>query len=338
MGIKRLSITWNAVRVFQALGLMAVGLLTPLIFTERNFRIYDLLYQAMNELDSGFLALGAIHLIALNTLRSGPDYLAITLLMDGISIQWNGREIPFVKIPFCCLFQISLYQVVYMVYSLRLDIGMPAILVFICIELLTRFSFRLHYKLIIITLFLITVQGLDVLPVMTKLGFGNGEISTDIKAIAPILDAELLLTYFVLLLLCFFATATVLMGLLDLEQQHLIQAHRKAEQDELQLYQARMKNIEMRSFREIQNLVHDLKTPLTTIQGLAGLSEELVEDPKLAKYQRRIVNACDRMGQMVSEILYEDRMSLVPTERLLRLTLSCMEFLSTMSVLRFGYM
>lgn len=69
------------------------------------------------------------------------------------------------------------------------------------------------------------------------------------------------------------------MGLLDLEQQHLIQAHRKAEQDELQLYQARMKNIEMRSFREIQNLVHDLKTPLTTIQGLAGLSEELVEDP-----------------------------------------------------------
>ena len=324
MGIKRLSITWNAVRVFQALGLMAVGLLTPLIFTERNFRIYDLLYQAMNELDSGFLALGAIHLIALNTLRSGPDYLAITLLMDGISIQWNGREIPFVKIPFCCLFQISLYQVVYMVYSLRLDIGMPAILVFICIELLTRFSFRLHYKLIIITLFLITVQGLDVLPVMTKLGFGNGEISTDIKAIAPILDAELLLTYFVLLLLCFFATATVLMGLLDLEQQHLIQAHRKAEQDELQLYQARMKNIEMRSFREIQNLVHDLKTPLTTIQGLAGLSEELVEDPKLAKYQRRIVNACDRMGQMVSEILYEDRMSLVPTERLLRLTLSCM--------------
>ena len=47
-----------------------------------------------------------------------------------------------------------------MVYSLRLDIGMPAILVFICIELLTRFSFRLHYKLIIITLFLITVQGL----------------------------------------------------------------------------------------------------------------------------------------------------------------------------------
>lgn len=54
MGIKRLSITWNAVRVFQALGLMAVGLLTPLIFTERNFRIYDLLYQAMNELDSGF--------------------------------------------------------------------------------------------------------------------------------------------------------------------------------------------------------------------------------------------------------------------------------------------
>ena len=36
------------------------------------------------------------------------------------------------------------------------------------------------------------------------------------------------------------------------------------------------------------------------------------------------MNACDRMGQMVSEILYEDRMSLVPTERLLRLTLSCM--------------
>lgn len=97
MGIKRLSITWNAVRVFQALGLMAVGLLTPLIFTERNFRIYDLLYQAMNELDSGFLALGAIHLIALNTLRSGPDYLAITLLMDGLAFSGMDGRSPLLR-------------------------------------------------------------------------------------------------------------------------------------------------------------------------------------------------------------------------------------------------
>ncbi len=84
---------------------------------------------------------------------------------------------------------------------------------------------------------------------------------------SPILDAELLLTYFVLLLLCFFATATVLMRLLDLEQQHLIQAHRKAEQDELQLYQARMKNIEMRSFREIQNLSMTSRPRLPPFRG-----------------------------------------------------------------------
>lgn len=319
-----LSLSWNTNRLLEALALIVFGMLMPMVFTQREFHVYERLFQALERHDTGILLDGASRLIALNTIRSTPHYLGIMMFMEGVNIQWNDRAVHFIKLPGCYLLHIFLYKIIFFIYGIRLDVGMPSLLVFLCIELLNRFSFRLRNKLIIIILFLVTIQGLDILPGITKIGFGNGEISMDIKAMAQVLDGESLLSHFAVLLFFSFAVTALLMGLLDLEQRQVIKAHRKAEQDELQLYQARMKNLEMRSFLEIQNLVHDLKSPLTTIQGLASLTEALVHEPKLAEYQCRIVSASDRMSQMISEILYEDRMSPVSTEQLICLALSCM--------------
>lgn len=331
---KKITVVWNRDYLIMACALLAVGFLMPGIATERRFHVYELLLQALHARDTGILLDGAYHLILLNTVRAIPIYLGIMLLMEGLNIKWNQKSIPFIKLPFCCLLQVLLYQAIFFLYRVRLDVGIPSMLVFLCIELLNRFSFRLHNKLTIIILFLITMQGLDILPIMTAFGFGNGEISTDIKTMAQILGGERILSYFSFLLFIPFAITTGLMCLLDRDQRRLTRMQEKAKEAERSLYEARIKNLEMRSFREIQNLVHDLKSPLTTIQGLASLTEALTPDPKLAEYQGRIVAASDKMSQMISEILYEDRVTQITTGQLITMSLSYMASNSRVSKIK----
>lgn len=323
-GSKQLKIAPNIRYLVIGLGLMLVAVMMPMIFTDQQLHIYDKLYQSLGKKDTGILLESAFLLIVLNTVRSTPNYMGIMMVMEGIQLTWNEKKIPFIKIPLCYLLHIVLYQIIYWIYGIQLDVGAFSLIIFMCIELLNRFSFRMENKQILIFLFLIAIQGLDIMPELTMVGFGKGEISMDIKAVAQILEGNRLLTYFSCLLFFSFAASTLLVALLDQEQRQLMQAHQKAKQDEVQLYEARMKNLEMRSFLEIQNLVHDLKSPLTAIQGLAELTESQLEGGRLKEHQHRIVLASERMSKMISEILYEDRKSLISTKQLLRMTLSYM--------------
>ena len=63
----------------------------------------------------------------------------------------------------------------------------------------------------------------------------------------------------------------------------------------------------MRSTTEAQSLVHDLKSPLTTVQGLISLAEMMEENPLIREYFAKITRALSNMSVMISEILYENR-------------------------------
>ena len=76
---------------------------------------------------------------------------------------------------------------------------------------------------------------------------------------------------------------------------------------EKMLIEAQLQAAEMRCDREMQSLVHDLKSPLTTIQGLASLTCSMTEDATVQRYQQRLSDAAERMGRMISEILYADQ-------------------------------
>lgn len=77
--------------------------------------------------------------------------------------------------------------------------------------------------------------------------------------------------------------------------------------------------LELRTLREIQKLVHDLRTPLATMQGLSSQSERMVRDPAICEYQQRITESVESMNHMTLEILCEDRKYVVETETLFRL-------------------
>ena len=67
----------------------------------------------------------------------------------------------------------------------------------------------------------------------------------------------------------------------------------QAQRQEENLHAARLEALHSRSAVEIQGLVHDLKTPLTSIQGLAGVIQLKSKDDKIAEYAYRIEQSVD---------------------------------------------
>ena len=74
--------------------------------------------------------------------------------------------------------------------------------------------------------------------------------------------------------------------------------------------------------KELQNLVHDLKTPLTSALALVGVVKMNEENDKNVEYLSKIEFSIESMNQMISEILYEEHKSLITTKELVDYLLS----------------
>ena len=86
---------------------------------------------------------------------------------------------------------------------------------------------------------------------------------------------------------------------------------------EKELYNTQLEALRMRNASEVQSLVHDLKSPLTTVQGLVSLADMMEENPRIREYFSRISGALENMSSMISEILYENRKDIFATEELI---------------------
>lgn len=78
--------------------------------------------------------------------------------------------------------------------------------------------------------------------------------------------------------------------------------------------------IKNRTYQEMQYLVHDLKSPLTSVQTLVGVIKMESEEEGAAErleYLDRIERGIERMNEMISDILYEDRSGEITTEKVL---------------------
>ena len=297
-------------RLFLSLGLLTYSLLCPLVLTARRLGIYDVLYQALQTDSAVLLFSASFRIVLLNCLRSIPTYLGTFLLSESLdlhirekNVTWLVQLLPMAFIP-------AIYYIMEPLYGIRYDFGSPAALLVLYVIVLTRlnlFSVNVAQKTLTLIMPYTAIQFLDLVPGLTGWGFGNGEISSDIKAAAQVAGRSDELSVLALSLFC----CVMVCSLINL--QTLIQAHRirlaSAEQQRTQedLYQTRLEALRLRSAGEAQSLVHDLRTPLTTIQGLVGLAEMMEENPLIEEYLERISHASENMNLMISDILYEDR-------------------------------
>lgn len=293
--------------------LILLGLLAPTVLTVKMFGIFPLMAESLERASSGALMLACFKLVVLNTLRALPLYSGTLLLAQGAGGFLPGAAktlllIPLVVIPVA-------YELVKLFYGIAYDLGIPAISLILAILLMTKLenmTRKVLHKILVLGLLLFGVECLDIVPMLSDFGFGRGEMSTDLKKIAAFLEFEELLdiTGLAMFFICA-ANSFILAQLLSIYTRDL----RIAEQN--QLYsELRLQSLENRFLREMQSLVHDLKTPLTSIQGLAGVLAISSGSELHRQYAARIVGACETLSMMISEMLCDDTRQVISIREL----------------------
>lgn len=177
-------------------------------------------------------------------------------------------------------------------------------------------------KSTVIILILMGVQWMDIIPELSAFKFGRGETSQDIKKAAEFIGCSDVLTMTSIMFFVIFTSCALLIVKLISDEHKLIITVDKNKKIERELTEARFEALQARNYMELKNLVHDLKTPLTSMQALVSVIELMEEDPKKMIYLSRIENSIDRLSNMISEILYEDKKNPISTDELMKFVLS----------------
>lgn len=299
--------------------LVLSGVFAPLIFNVGNFGISDLLHESIVEADSGKLILAAFKLVILNSIRALPHYLGAFIIAESITVTFRGKNLNWMRGFLAILIVPVVYRLIFYIYGFNYDFGIPAFIALMSIILIENLNYSnisIIKKSFIFILMLLGVQWLDVIPGLSRFGFGRGEVSSDVKLIASFIEADEVLTYAGAIFLLVFTVNAVMINKILSDEQRLIFTIERNKEIEKGLEEVRIKALQSRTSQEMQSLVHDLKTPLTSIQVLASVSGMMTEDNKIKLYMEKIVESVDNMNQMVSEILYEEKKGLISTAEL----------------------
>lgn len=295
-------------RIGIGLGMVLLGLIVPRFVWTLQFEVLQNLYNSISQQDSGLLLTASTQLVLLNTVRHVPIYAGTFIMAEGFYSLFRSHQLGFI---FSLIVIPAAYQCISFIYDISFVFGGPAYLTILAISILHRLTARIHpvfVKVVIVTLFLFGLDWLDIVPMLSVYGFGRGEIALSIKQITEFLEADYMMNF---VGLTFFVTVIVNAIILSkvvieyYRRMFLIEESRKQEE---RLRELEVEAVESRYLKEIKHLVHDLKTPLVSIQGLSGVIKLKVTDPKVSEYAERISGSAEKMSLMISEILYDDAM------------------------------
>ena len=274
-----------------------------------DLRLVQAVRTAIVADDSGLLLMVAAQVTGLNTLRVLPLYLGAFILMEQyvpVGGPWPqrilGYFIPALLVPLS-------YLAIRVVFGTPYDFGVPAMLSLlgvIVVHALSRWPQGLFLRMATFGMFSFGWQWLGMAPLLTGYGFGRGDLSIDVKNAAEFLQQQALLNRWSLVSCGLFVGIAVVMAKFMVDYRNHVDLLRRHQAQELELKQAAIRSLEARSMAEMQRLVHDLKTPLTTVQGLVSLIGMTGDQAKLKEYTAKVEQSVERMNQMISEILHPE--------------------------------
>lgn len=258
--------------------------------------------------DGRYLLASASTLVCLNTLRAVFLYLGWFNLGESLrylSNPWKRLSwlVPLIAIPCCYALLSRMHD------GLSLHFGTPALFSMVTVvvmQLTTREIEGWMSRLLIIGLLVFAFQWLDVAPMLSRLGFGGGELSSSVKEFAIVEEWDWVLD--ALSFGMFFSTgiggmaAAALLVASSQRNAHL----KHIRERDLEIAALREEAISIRSHQEVQQLVHDLARPLTTILGLADVLAEKLPPGDLRRYAEKMSHAGANMNQMINELLREN--------------------------------
>lgn len=257
--------------------------------------------EQLNQEPSGHkLMMVAFAVVVLNTVRALPHYLGALLLGDELGTRlnksWLKIVVPLTLIPL-------VYLIINGYNTLNYHFGGPALLLLLSITILhvlDKGRLRPVFKSFVLGQLLLGIQWLDMVLFLSPFGFGGGPVSTEVKHLAEQLSFGFTLSFYSLV----FCGVFIINGLVLAVYLTVSEQKWKIRQD---LHRARDEVAESRSGREALHLVHDLKTPLSLVEGLNSLIQIKTDDPEIQQYTNKIENSIQSTNDMVSEILYHEK-------------------------------
>lgn len=289
--------------------LILIGLIAPAIIEVQDFPIAELMTQSLESYNGGSkLLYASFLLITVNTVRILPNYLGVLLMAEGIALRRPPREQIVKSILLLAIIPLE-YAVIHQIYHFSYDFGAPAMALILAIVLVVRIrdmTRSVWHKAMIFGMLLFGAQWLDIVPILTNYGFGRGELSMDIKRFSEFGGTEGLLNLVgISLFFIFVSNSFITARLMNIYTREINDVEKELALKKVTA-QLQLQYVENRSLREMQFLVHDLKTPLMTIQGLAGVISMLDKTESAKEYANYITQTVDKMSIMISELLSED--------------------------------
>lgn len=318
-------------RLFLGIFLIMLGILFPLILTFDDFNIMYYLNKSIIDYDKLSLLIGGILLVLLNTVRALPHYVGAFFVSESIQVDSSLSFSKYVKPIIIFTLISSVYFIIWIFYPrISYHFGVPAVTMILLTTLIGGRSatyISSWKKVLLIIMFILAFQFLDIMPFINSLPFGKGEISKEVKLIGHFLNAEKELNILSSVAFLLFFSFGLLVFML-IRDENRLKGYEKLKQENLILEnKSKMKDLENRVHLEMRNLVHDLKSPLTSAQALVSLVKVSLQQNAMEKefsYLTKVEDSIDNMSNMISEILNEDVKFEIETENILNATLANM--------------
>lgn len=306
--------------LWAGLCLLGLGIAMPMILPIEAAPVLPHLLDGLRKTDSGHVLLAAAWLVCINTVRALPIFLGGFLMAEGVGGLLDGYARPY-ELGYVA--PLAFIPIVYVIINrfLGLDyhFGTPALLAIAGIFVMHRLSWHtqgIFNKILIFALFLFGLQWLHIVPALSDYGFGAGSISRDIKMAALVLDAAPYLTHIAVASSAFTMGLAFVMSKFMVDHTQHLQVVEAQQRQERELLERRVDMLATRTAREVENLVHDLKTPLAGVQSLMRTMAERMDGELVRAPLLRTEQVIENMLRMISETLHPDSHRSLPARHL----------------------
>ncbi|MFL0267352.1 sensor histidine kinase [Candidatus Clostridium radicumherbarum] len=274
-----------------------------------NFYWFNIIYnirRAINAGDSGLLVLASAYISILFTLQNTALFLGCLLIVFYTPFRFRFSNTILYIITFLLI--VFLQVLNSYVFNMSWEIVSTILPIILSLFIFAKFFYEknsfLHISIVSIQVFF-AFQWINIMPLFSSYFIGEGDIPSSIKLTGLYLHSSSVLNFtgfafFLPFIFSAFITSALFRSYLN--NLKIIKLNYENEK-ELQTMKAKI--IENRIEKEIKSLVHDLKTPLVTIQGLNSLLAISKDTAKLIEYSERIEGSVSKMNEMISSFLYD---------------------------------
>jgi sensory transduction protein kinase len=325
--IQKITYKIHNTELFLGIFMIFTSIILPNFLLYSNLAIYEYIEVSIDLWDKEQLLYAVFITIYQNILRLFPIFLSVFLIADSVEFFLNKKSNFLFKIIFSLIVIQILYFIVYKIYfDMSYYFGKAAILQMFYLSLYLHYQFQqinLLRRSFILFLVFTGIQWLDITRYFSILDYKTtGELLFDIKNIAFLMKAENMLDLIGILFFILFFTFAILLSIIFFNQVKRQKMYIEEKEITKTLSNLKLKEIENRYFKEIQYLVHDLKTPLFSIGTLIEILDMQEEDEQRKIYYKKIEKSLEKCNIMVSEILRDKNKNFISTEKVFNFILS----------------